>query len=95
MPPDGRLPRHIRFAQSLALLSGAAIGIVAGAALLVPAGWGMSCNGICGYVPPVTQPDAGDGSATANAPSKTAEPDAGVPGGGPLAAPPLPASWMA
>jgi hypothetical protein len=49
------LPKHLRFARSLALVSGAVIGIAAGAAVF-GSGCGQNCSGICGVYgvrPPV------------------------------------------
>jgi hypothetical protein len=95
MAPGKRLQRHIRFARSLALVSGATIGIAAGVALVVPTGC-ESCNGICGYVPPPANADGGgkDSGAADTATDAEAGPDGGAGGGGPLAAPPLPATWI-
>jgi hypothetical protein len=98
VPPDRRLSRHLRFARSLALVSGATIGIAAGAALVVPSGCGNGCIGApCGnFIPPPAQPDAGADAHTASDAARDAiDPEAGLGGGGPLAAPPLPASWLA
>jgi hypothetical protein len=95
------LPRHVRFARSLALLSGVAgIGFAAGVTLFTAAGCG-SCNGICGAYG-VTAVDSGhhdnDGGGgddaldgeTLDAPVNT-----GTGGsGGPLPAPPLPRAWL-
>ena len=99
------LPKHLRFARSLALVSGAAIGITAGASLVTTSG--CSCAGICGpqvYVPPqdaTTDAVSSDalGASDASSDSSNASmadallPDAGA-GGGPLPAPPLPAAWL-
>jgi hypothetical protein len=96
------LPKHVRFARSLALVSGAVIGIAAGATVL---GSGCSptvCNGICGslgvqapidaqYDRPVDQAnDHADGSAD----TREIPPD-GHAGGGPYPAPRLRADWLA
>jgi hypothetical protein len=87
------LPKHIRFARSLALVSSAAVGIAAGAALLTDSGCGTNCTGICNYTPPK---DAAT-DVTPNVPdaamADALPPDAGA-GGGPLPAPPLPAAWL-
>ena len=98
------LPKHVRFARSLALVSGAVIGLAAGAAVF---GSGCSsCNGICGafgvegvlpydaqYDTPVSHPDAhADGAVDAGA--REVPPD-GHAGGGPCPAPHLPADWLA
>jgi hypothetical protein len=95
------LPKHIRFARSLALVSGAVIGIAAGAAVF---GSGcQTCAGICGslgvqpaidaeYDTSVDHPgDRADGAVDADAREVT--PD-GHAGGGPCPAPRLPADWL-
>ena len=52
------LPWYLRYARTLALLSGATIGIAAGAAVISSNGC-SSCNGICGDVMGTrTNPDA-------------------------------------
>jgi hypothetical protein len=98
-----QLPRYVRFARSLALLSGAAgIGFAAGVTLLTAAGCGQSCNGICGVygVTPAVdsgQPanDGGDGHAL-DAEATDGPVNTGTGGsGGPLPAPPLPPAWLA
>jgi len=98
------LPKHVRFARSLALVSGAVIGLAAGAAVF---GSGCSsCSGICGvygvqgvqpydaqYDRAVDRADArADGAADAGA--REVPPD-GHAGGGPRPAPYLPADWLA
>ena len=99
------LPKHVRFAQSLALVTGAVIGIAAGTAVF---GSGCSsCNGICGaygvqgvqpaldahYERPVDHPGArADGAVDAG--DGEVPPD-GHAGGGPRPAPRLPADWLA
>lgn len=98
------LPKHVRFARSLALVSSAVIGLAAGAAVL---GSGCSsCNGICGvygvqgvqpydaqYDRPVNHGDArADGAVDAGA--REVPPD-GHAGGGPRPAPHLPVDWLA
>jgi hypothetical protein len=91
--PPYVLPRYLRFARALALVSGAAVGIAAGASVL---SCSMSpthpCNGICGVVamPDAQAADAAGGPADASPPA----PDGGA-GGGPMPAPPLPRSWLA
>jgi hypothetical protein len=112
MPPDDESPsssgdvpfvlaKHVRFARSLALVSGAVVGIAAGAAVF---GSGCSptvCNGFCGfgvqapvdaqYDRPVDRAnDHADGSAD----TREIPPD-GHAGGGPRPAPRLPADWLA
>jgi hypothetical protein len=97
---DFVLPKHLRFARSLALVSSAAVGITAGASLVM--GGGCTCSGTpCGgqvYVPP--NHDAAD--AVSNVPDASSSDasmadalpaDAGA-GGGPLPAPPLPLTWL-
>jgi hypothetical protein len=94
------LPKHLRFARSLALVSTAVVGIAAGAAVF---GSGCSsCNGICGVYgvqPPVDahlRParDAGDGlDAAADATGQRVPPD-GHAGGGPSPSPHLPPDWL-
>ena len=100
------LPRHVRFARSLALVSGAVIGLAAGAAVF-GSGCGQSCNGICGafgvqgiqaydaqYDRAVDHADARtDGAADAGA--REVPPDGHAGGGGPRPAPRLPADWLA
>jgi len=90
LPAHG-LSRHILFVRSLALVSGAALGIAVGATLIGGGGCG-GCTGICGRQQPMGQDgggaDARDDSAT------DASNDGGA-GGGPLGAPPLPTSWIA
>jgi hypothetical protein len=99
------LPKHVRFARSLALVSGAVIGLAAGAAVFA-SGCGQSCNGICGafgvqgvqsfdaqYDTPVSHPDAhADAVVDAGAQER---PSDGHAGGGPRPAPRLPADWLA
>jgi hypothetical protein len=96
------LPKHVRFARSLALVAGAAIGIAAGATVVGSAGCGPRvCNGFCGVMAP-TPMDAG----------RDAQPDGGVDSGrvtdsghegaafdgrnssGPGPAPILPREWL-
>jgi hypothetical protein len=98
------LPKHVRFARSLALVSGAVIGLAAGAAVF-GSGCG-ACSGICGvygvqgiqpydaqYDTPVDHADArADGAADAGA---REAPTDGHAGGGPRPAPRLPADWLA
>ena len=97
------LPKHIRFARSLALVSGTVIGIAAGTAVF---GSGCMCTGVCGsfgvqgaqrfdaqYDRPVDHlGDRADGGADAG--TREAPPD-GHAGGGPRPAPRLPADWLA
>jgi hypothetical protein len=99
------LPKYIRFARSLALVSGAAVGIAAGALLTTSAC--TSCAGICGdqvYVPPrdaATDAVSGDARDASDASSEASTTDAlppdggaGSGGGGPLPAPPMPPAWL-
>ena len=98
------LPKHVRFARSLALVSGAVIGISAGATVL---GSGCSptvCNGICGplgvqapidaqYDTPLDHSgDRSDGAVDAEGREVPVD---GHAGGGPYPAPRLPADWLA
>jgi hypothetical protein len=98
------LPKHVRFARSLALVSGAVIGLAAGAAVF---GSGCnSCSGICGafgvqgvqtfdaqYDTPVSHADA-HADAAVDAGAREVPPD-GQAGGGPRPAPHLPADRVA
>lgn len=97
------LPKHVRFARSLALVSGAVIGIAAGAAVFGSGCGGQTvCNGPCGfpgvraaidaqYDRPVDHAnDRADGSADAREVASD-----GHSGGGPRPAPRLPADWLA
>ena len=100
------LPKHVRFARSLALVSGAVIGIAAGAAVFGSgcSDNGAQCFGSCGVYgvqPPVDAQydrpvdhadDRADGAADAGA--REVPPD-GHAGGGPRPAPRLPADWLA
>lgn len=98
-----QLPRHVRFARSLALLSGAAgVGFAAGVTLLTAAGCGQSCMGICGVYGVTASVDAGqhhDGGGDGSVPDGEAldgPVNTGTGGaGGPLPAPPLPLAWLA
>jgi hypothetical protein len=97
------LPKHVRFARSLALVAGAAIGIAAGAAVVGSAGCDSShnCNGFCGVLAPTpmdagrdTRSDSGVDSGHANdSDHKNAAFD-GSNGGGPRPAPLLPREWL-
>ncbi|HXU02050.1 MAG TPA: hypothetical protein VN903_13850 [Polyangia bacterium] len=95
--PDGSmLPKYVRFARSLALVSGATIGlgIAVGSTVFTTEGC-MSCTGVCGDY--YKEPDASaDHSANPDAEDagEDGAPDAGI-GGGPLPAPPLPEAWLA
>jgi hypothetical protein len=113
MPPDDEsppspgdvpfvLPKHVRFARSLALVSGAVIGIAAGAAVFGSGCSAHKCMGICGVYgvqPPLdAQPErpadhAGD-RADGSADTQQAPLD-GHGAGGPRPAPRLPADWLA
>jgi hypothetical protein len=91
-PPPYILPNYLRFARSLALVSGVAIGIAAGTALVTTASGCTfgSCAGICGVAPPIgdAQISGGpDGSADMH-------PEHPFPGGGPPPAPALPRAWL-
>lgn len=99
------LPKYVRFARSLALVSGAAIGlgIAVGATVFTAAGCEQGCIGApCGSYgvygvsvdhdagsDHVTNPDAEDAGDDGASIA-----DAGT-GGGPLPAPPLPDVWLA
>jgi hypothetical protein len=88
------LPRHLRFAQTLALVSGAAIGIAAGAAVISTGG----CIPVAGiaYAPGVRvmSTDAADvAPADAIVDAGTGD-DASDTGGGPRPAPLLPLAWI-
>jgi len=94
------LPKHVRFARSLALVSGAVIGIAAGAAVFA-SGCFQNCSG-CVSAPLGVQPaldaqvdhsgDRADGADDAGA--GQVPPD-GHAGGGPRPAPWLPADRLA
>jgi hypothetical protein len=116
MPPDDELPsssgevpfvlpKHVRFARSLALVSGAVIGIAAGAAVFGSGchyDVGSQCSSPCGtygvqpgvdaqYDRPVDHSgDRADGSADAQEIAS-----GGHGGGGPRPSPHLPAAWLA
>ena len=94
------LPKHVRFARSLALVAGAAIGIAAGATVVGSAGCGPRvCNGFCGVMA-ATPTDAGrdvraDGGADSGHATDSGHKDAGFDGsngGGPR--PFLPREWL-
>jgi hypothetical protein len=95
------LPKHVRFARSLALVSGAVIGIAAGATVFGSGCESTKCQGFCGfgvqapvdaqYDRPVDRAsDRADGSADAREVASD-----GHSGGGPGPAPRLPANWPA
>jgi hypothetical protein len=99
------VPKYIRFARSLALVSGVTLGVAAGATVFTAAGCGQSCAGVChlyGVAPAndASQPkDASAGPATDGAsPDRTSSDgtlaDGGT-SGGPRPAPPFPATWLA
>ena len=112
MPPDDEppahpttfpfVPKHVRYARSLALVSGAVIGIAAGATVFGSGCESTKCQGFCGfpgvraaidaqYDRPVDHAnDRPDGSTDA----KEVASD-GHSGGGPGPAPRLPANWLA
>ncbi len=93
------LPKHVRFARSLALVSGTVIGLAAGATV-----FGSGCLDVgaqvFGVQPPVDaqyEPvdhagDRADASVDSGAPDV---PPDGHAGGGPRPAPRLPADWLA
>jgi len=101
------LPKHVRFVRSLALVSAAAVGIAAGAAVFgsgCGGDLGSQCSGPCGVYgvraavdAQADRPsarDAGDGldgSVDAVAPQT---PAGGRAGGGPRPAPHLPVGWF-
>lgn len=94
------LPKHVRFARSLALVSGAVIGIAAGAAVF---GSGCIANtgsqAFYGVQPPVDAQydrpvDHGGDRADGSADAREVASD-GHSGGGPGPAPRLPADWLA
>jgi hypothetical protein len=94
------VPKYVRFARSLALVSGLSVGVAAGSTVFTASGCGQSCAGVChvyGVAPAI---DAGqDQNATKDSapdgtPSDGMQADAGT-SGGPLPAPPFPASWLA
>lgn len=96
-----QLPRYVRFARSLALLSGAAgIGFAAGVTLFTAAGCG--CTGICGDYGVTPAVDSGrpandgGGGEALDAEATDGPVNTGTGGsGGPLPAPPLPPAWLA
>ena len=91
-PTDDRegsyvLPRYLRFARTLALVSGATVGIAAGVAVISISGCESTCSGFCGHqvtmgVRPIPGSDAADvgndlgGGADAGAASADAVVDA-------------------
>jgi hypothetical protein len=96
------LPKHVRFARSLALLSCAVIGVAAGAAVFgsgcVQHFGGVSAHGVqprfdAGDDTTMDHPgDHADGAVEVDAGEVT--PD-GHAGGGPCPAPRFPADWLA
>jgi hypothetical protein len=90
------VPKYVRFARSLALVSGLTIGVAAGATVFTASGCVQSCGGCVGGYGVAPAIDAGqDQNATKDPPpAGTAQADAGT-SGGPLPAPPFPASWLA
>jgi len=99
------LPKYVRFARSLALVSGATIGlgIAVGSTVFTAAGCEMGCTGSpCGggYGVPVNRDASGQADRSGDSDAADAGeggapiPDAGT-GGGPLPAPPLPDAWLA
>jgi len=104
------LPRYLRFARTLALVSGAAVGIAAGVAVISSSGCvcsGTPCGGpVAVGVRPIPT-DAADATADLGrhedsriAPTDAvadggARDDASDTGGGPRPAPLLPRAWMA
>jgi hypothetical protein len=97
------LPKYVRFARSLALVSGAAIGLglAVGSTVFTAAGCNQGCTGICGAYGVSVDPDAsGQADHSVNPDAEDAGEDGapiadGGAGGGPLPAPPLPAAWLA
>jgi hypothetical protein len=94
------LPKHVRFARSLALVSGAVIGIAAGATVF---GSGCGDTGTRAYgvrLPVDAQYDrpvdhaADRADAPVDAGARVVPPD-GHAGGGPRPAPRLPVDWLA
>ena len=102
---DFVLPKHLRFVRSLALVSSAAVGIAAGASLVMGGGCvctGTPCEGQTLDVPPPKDaaadavssvPDASDAPSSDAAMADALPADGGA-GGGPLPAPPLPVTWL-
>ncbi len=92
------LPRYLRFARTLALVSGAAVGIAAGVAVISTGGCETVCSGTpCPgqSLPPFPRKDAST-DVSVDAGLSTPAPDAGSDtGGGPRPAPLLPRSWVA
>ena len=103
------LPNRLRFVRSLALVSGAAVGIAAGA-VVFGSGCGQSCAGICGFYPgvqpaidahyerPVDHPVVQEAGESHDGPADAGAekpPSDGHVGGGPGPAPHLPADWLA
>ena len=101
------LPRYLRFAQALALVSsGVAVGIAAGAATVSTSGCVQNCSGTpCPGDPPYRSPPNKDASSdvtgdAAGAAFGDASVDGGktsgdAGGGGPRPAPLLPRAWNA
>ena len=91
--PEFVLPRYLRYARTLALLSGAAVGIAAGVATISITGCVQTATG--SYPPP---PSRTQDSASDLASDGRGDPtDGGVDlaGGGPRPAPRLPCAWLA
>ena len=93
------LPHYLRFARALALLSGAAIGIATGAAVLSSSSCQPVCSPGCAGAPGIG-PMFVDGSVDPSGNDAAAPPDAGSgdasdTGGGPRHAPVLPPAWIA
>jgi hypothetical protein len=102
------LPWYLRYARRLALLSGAAVGVATGVAVVSSSGCGNTCAGTpCGHqitgaggfiftgVPPApfdASVGGNDGAASSDAIVDAGSDDTG---GGPRPAPVLPAAWMA
>ena len=93
------LPRYLRYARALALLSGAVVGVAAGAAAV--SSTGCTCSGTpCpgqSYQPPLTRDAASDLESDARMDATQEAKDGAVDsgGGGPRPAPRLPRGWIA
>jgi hypothetical protein len=102
LDPEGAfiVPKYVRFARSLALVSGLTVGVAAGATVFTASGCVQTCGGCVGGYGVAPAIDSGqDQNATKDAapdgtPTNGAQADAGT-SGGPLPAPPFPASWLA
>jgi hypothetical protein len=92
------VPKHVRFARALALVSGISLSVAAGVTVFTTTGCDSGCAGICGgyygVAPPLDGSQPGDASQDRDADAGSPA-DASGAGGGPLPAPPLPAAWLA